>query len=87
MKRFPEEITKLAFLKITNVAKKRIKKAQKTIQQIGLEGKRLGAVTLEKKNKKVVLRVVSHQVVAADSLPVSEAVVNSNFEPDEPSLK
>ena len=33
------------------------------------------------KDKKVILRVVSHQVVAADSLPVHEAVVNSNFEP------
>ena len=35
----------------------------------------------EKKGKKVVLRVVSYNVVAADSLPVHEAVVNSNFEP------
>ena len=25
--------------------------------------------------------MVSHQVVAADSLPIHEAVVNSNFEP------
>ena len=31
--------------------------------------------------KKVLLRVVSYDIVAADSLPVSEAVVNSNFEP------
>ncbi|MEM9687304.1 MAG: zinc-dependent metalloprotease, partial [Bacteroidota bacterium] len=31
--------------------------------------------------KKVLLRVVSHQIVAADSLPIHEAVVNSNFEP------
>ena len=36
---------------------------------------------LPKKDKKVLLRVVSHEVVAADSLPVHEAVVNSNFEP------
>ena len=35
----------------------------------------------EKKDKKVLVRVVSHDVVAADSLPVHEAVVNSNFEP------
>ena len=35
----------------------------------------------EKKGDKVYLRVVSHEVVAADSLPVKEAVVNSNFEP------
>ena len=35
----------------------------------------------EKKGKKVIVRVVSYNVVAADSLPVSEAVLNSNFEP------
>ncbi|MGB0295231.1 MAG: DUF5117 domain-containing protein, partial [Flavobacteriaceae bacterium] len=35
----------------------------------------------EKDAKKVLLRVVSHEVVAADSLPIHEAVVNSNFEP------
>ncbi len=29
----------------------------------------------------MLLRVVSHDVVAADSLPLHEAVVNSNFEP------
>ena len=35
----------------------------------------------ERKNKKVLLRVVSHQIFASDSLPIHEAVVNSNFEP------
>jgi len=35
----------------------------------------------KKKDSKILLRVVSHNVVANDSLPVSEAVVNSNFEP------
>jgi hypothetical protein len=35
----------------------------------------------QKRDKKVLLRVVSHEVFAADSLPVHEAVVNSNFEP------
>ena len=35
----------------------------------------------QKKGKKVVLRVVSHNVVANEDLPVHEAVVNSNFEP------
>ena len=34
-----------------------------------------------KKDENILLRVVSHNVVANDSLPVSEAVVNSNFEP------
>lgn len=35
----------------------------------------------QKKNGNVLLRVVSHEIYAADSLPVHEAVVNSNFEP------
>ncbi|MGC6480258.1 MAG: zinc-dependent metalloprotease [Flavobacteriaceae bacterium] len=38
-------------------------------------------VRWEKKNKKVLVRVVSYQNVASDSLPIHEAVVNSNFEP------
>ena len=29
----------------------------------------------------ILLIVVSHNVVANDSLPISEAVINSNFEP------
>ncbi|MDC1273989.1 zinc-dependent metalloprotease, partial [Flavobacteriaceae bacterium] len=33
------------------------------------------------KDNKILLRVVSHNVVASDSLPVNEAVLNSNFEP------
>ncbi|MCF4100889.1 zinc-dependent metalloprotease [Gillisia sp. M10.2A] len=35
----------------------------------------------EKKNNNILLRVVSYEIFAADSLPVHEAVVNSNFEP------
>src|SRR5680860_904847 len=35
----------------------------------------------EKKNNQILLRVVSHEVSAQDSLPVHEAVANSNFEP------
>ena len=35
----------------------------------------------QKKDKKVLLRVVSHSVVADEDKPVHEAVVNSNFEP------
>ncbi|MEK9613943.1 MAG: zinc-dependent metalloprotease [Flavobacteriaceae bacterium] len=34
-----------------------------------------------KKKKKILLKVVSFENVAADSLPISEAVSNSNFEP------
>ena len=35
----------------------------------------------ERKKKKILLRIVSHSVVADTILPVHEAVVNSNFEP------
>jgi len=35
----------------------------------------------QKKGKKILLRVVSHSVVADKNLPIYEAVVNSNFEP------
>ncbi|WP_394333730.1 zinc-dependent metalloprotease [Zunongwangia mangrovi] len=35
----------------------------------------------QKKGDQVLLRVVSHNIYAADSLPIHEAVTNSNFEP------
>ena len=35
----------------------------------------------QKKDKQIVVRVVSHSIVANEDLPVHEAVVNSNFEP------
>jgi len=35
----------------------------------------------QKKNKSILLRIVSHNIVADEDLPVHEAVVNSNFEP------
>ena len=35
----------------------------------------------QKKGDQVLLRVVSHDIYAADSLPIHEAVTNSNFEP------
>ncbi|MEM8557585.1 MAG: zinc-dependent metalloprotease [Bacteroidota bacterium] len=39
------------------------------------------AVRWERKGRKVLLRTVSYSNVAADSLPINTAVVNSNFEP------
>jgi hypothetical protein len=35
----------------------------------------------QKKDKQILLRVVSHNIVANEELPIYEAVVNSNFEP------
>ena len=60
-----------------------VTRISKTASGLGFGGGKTNEQVLrwEKKDKKVVLRVVSYNVVAADSLPVSEAVSNSNFEP------
>jgi hypothetical protein len=60
-----------------------VSRISKTASKIGFGGGKINTQVLrwEKRDKKVLLRVVSHDVVAADSLPVNEAVVNSNFEP------
>ncbi len=60
-----------------------VSRIAKTASGIGFGGGKINTQVLrwQKKGKKVLLRVVSHGVVAADSLPVHEAVVNSNFEP------
>ncbi|MBU2975604.1 zinc-dependent metalloprotease [Zobellia sp. B3R18] len=60
-----------------------VSRISKTATGIGFGGGKINTQVLrwERKPKKVLLRVVSHGVVAADSLPVHEAVVNSNFEP------
>ena len=55
----------------------------KTANGIGFGGGKTNTQVLrwQRKGKKVLLRVVSHNVVADTILPVHEAVVNSNFEP------
>ena len=60
-----------------------VSRIAKTASGIGFGGGKINTQVLrwEKKGKKVLLRVVSYGIVAADSLPVHEAVVNSNFEP------
>jgi hypothetical protein len=60
-----------------------VSRISKTASGIGFGGGKINTQVMrwEKKGDKVYLRVVSHEVVAADSLPVKEAVVNSNFEP------
>ena len=71
----PDTLFEREMLMVTRIAK--------TANGIGFGGGKQNTQVLrwQKKDKKVLLRVVSHQVVAADSLPVHEAVVNSNFEP------
>ena len=55
----------------------------KTASGIGFGGGKTNTQVLrwEKKNKQILLRVVSYDVVADTILPVHEAVVNSNLEP------
>ena len=71
----PDSLFGREMLVVTRIAK--------TASGIGFGGGKQNTQVLrwEKRLKKVLLRVVSHQVVAADSLPIHEAVVNSNFEP------
>ena len=60
-----------------------VSRISKTATGIGFGGGKINTQVLrwEKKPEKVLLRVVSYTNYAADSLPIHEAVVNSNFEP------
>jgi len=71
----PDSLLDREMLMVTRIAK--------TASGIGFGGEKQNEQVLrwQKKDKKIVLRVVSHAIVAADSLPIHEAVVNSNFEP------
>lgn len=71
----PDSLFGREMLMVTRIAK--------TATNIGFGGGKTNTQVLrwEKKPTKVLLRVVSHQIFAADSLPIYEAVVNSNFEP------
>ncbi|WP_026836487.1 zinc-dependent metalloprotease [Gillisia sp. JM1] len=71
----PDSLFNREMLMVTRIAQ--------TAAGIGFGGGKQNEQVLrwEKKDKTVLLRVVSHDVYAADSLPIHEAVVNSNFEP------
>lgn len=71
----PDSLFNREMLMVTRIAQ--------TASGIGFGGGKTNEQVLrwEKRNNNVLLRVVSHNVFAADSLPVYEAVVNSNFEP------
>jgi len=60
-----------------------VTRISKTATNIGFGGERQNSQVLrwQKKDKKVLLRVVSHSIVADEDLPIHQAVVNSNFEP------
>ena len=71
----PDSLFDKEMLMVTRIAK--------TAAGYGFGGEQANEKVLrwQKKDKKVILRVVSYNIVAADSLPIHEAVVNSNFEP------
>jgi len=71
----PDSLLEREMLMVTRISK--------TATGIGFGGGKQNTQVLrwQKNGKKILLRVVSHSIVAADSLPVHEAVVNSNFEP------
>ena len=71
----PDSLLKREMLMVTRIAK--------TASGIGFGGGKTNTQVLrwEKKNKQILLRIVSHDVVADTILPVHEAVVNSNLEP------
>ncbi len=55
----------------------------KTATGLGFGGGKTNTQVLrwERNNKKIYLKVISYDIVAADSLPIHEAVINSNLEP------
>jgi len=71
----PDSLLEREMLMVTRIAK--------TASGIGFGGGKSNTQVLrwQKKDKQVLLRIVSHSIVAADSLPIHEAVVNSNLEP------
>ena len=72
----PDSLLEREMLMVTRIAKntnnRRSFGGQKTNTQV---------LRWQKKGKQILLRVVSHKIVADKDLPVHEAVVNSNFEP------
>ena len=71
----PDTLMNREMLMVTRIAK--------TASGIGFGGGKTNTQVLrwERKYKNILLRIVSHQVVADTILHVHEAVVNSNFEP------
>ena len=71
----PDSLLKRELLMVTRIAK--------TASGIGFGGRKTNTQVLrwERKNKTILLRIVSHNIVADTLLPIHEAVVNSNLEP------
>ncbi|GET45046.1 glutaminyl-tRNA synthetase [Capnocytophaga felis] len=60
-----------------------VTRISKTATGIGFGGEEANnqVIRWEKKDKKILVRMVSHSIIASDSLPIYEAVINSNVEP------
>ncbi|PIV18047.1 MAG: zinc-dependent metalloprotease, partial [Flavobacteriales bacterium CG03_land_8_20_14_0_80_35_15] len=71
----PVNLLEREMLMVTRIAK--------TATGIGFGGGEQNTQVLrwQRHDKNILLRVVSHDIMANDSLPIHEAVVNSNFEP------
>ena len=71
----PDSLLEREMLMVTRIAK--------TATGIGFGGGKANTQVLrwQRQDDNILLRVVSHDIYAADSLPIHEAVVNSNFEP------
>lgn len=71
----PDSLLGAEMLIVTRIAK--------TANGLGFGGGKQNTqvVRWEKKKNQILLRSISYENVAADSLPIHEAVVNSNFEP------
>ncbi|WP_298288270.1 zinc-dependent metalloprotease [uncultured Lutibacter sp.] len=72
----PDSLLEREMLMVTRIAKN-------TLNNSDFGGQKANTQVLrwQKKGKQILLRVVSHNVVADEKLPIHEAVVNSNFEP------
>lgn len=71
----PDSLLGREMLMVTRIAK--------TASGINFGGQKLNTQVLrwEKNDNKILLRIVSHDIVADENLPIHEAVANSNFEP------
>ncbi len=60
-----------------------VSRRAKTAERLGFGGMKNNTQTLrwQRQADRILLRVSSHELVAADSLPIYEAVVNASFEP------
>ncbi|MDO9276821.1 MAG: zinc-dependent metalloprotease [Lutibacter sp.] len=72
----PDSLLEREMLMVTRIAKNTSNE-----QSFGGEETDTQVLRWQKKDKQILLRVVSHNIVANEELPVHEAVVNSNFEP------